>query len=179
MMVLRHSWIVSFFLFLVPAWSLTPPSQPTTTTTKGQCSNLVDVSSRRGLWDRFMVACLLSSSSFVGPAMMVVMMDEDPTSVSSTVALALDMDAFIDQQLDGGAASSSSKSTSPLTEDQALCKYGFPSPATGQACVRAGMSTKRVGSLDAFGNVNRGNFIRCKQVYIDNGTAYEKKTVCD
>ena len=89
-------------------------------------------------------------------------------------AEALDMDAFINQEL-----ADSSNRQQQLSEDEALCNYGFPSKATGEACVRAGMSTKRSGSLDAFGKVDRGDFIRCKQFYKDTGTAYEKVTVCD
>jgi hypothetical protein len=90
-------------------------------------------------------------------------------------ANALDMDAFAKQQLGG-----TNSQPSPLSEDAALCKYGSPAPATGAACERAGLSPQRVGTLDAYGNVDRGDFVRCKQFYDNNNgtTAYEKKTVC-
>ncbi|KAL7566985.1 hypothetical protein ACA910_019914 [Epithemia clementina (nom. ined.)] len=112
--------------------------------------------------------------SIAAPTSVVAVTVMGSGSVVATRVHALDMDSFIEQQL--GASSSSS---AVMTEDQALCKYGFPSKATGEACLRAGMSTKRSGSLDAFGTVDRGDFIRCKQFYNDTGTAYEKVTVCE
>lgn len=67
-----------------------------------------------------------------------------------------------------------------LSEDAALCKYGFPSRATGEACVRAGLPTTRVaGGVDAFGQADRGDFVRCKQFYaLDEKGQYVKKTEC-
>lgn len=97
-------------------------------------------------------------------------------------SLALDMDAFASSQISSTESCNEAvdKRCAPkLTEDQALCKYGYPSKTTGEACVRAGMSTTdRPGELDAFGNIPRGDFVRCKTFYEDTGTKYEKKTVC-
>eukprot|EP00527_Entomoneis_sp_CCMP2396_P007113 CAMPEP_0198142190 /NCGR_PEP_ID=MMETSP1443-20131203/5061_1 /TAXON_ID=186043 /ORGANISM="Entomoneis sp., Strain CCMP2396" /LENGTH=133 /DNA_ID=CAMNT_0043805151 /DNA_START=195 /DNA_END=596 /DNA_ORIENTATION=- len=95
--------------------------------------------------------------------------------VTAPPAHALDMDAFAASSL-----SSSSSSPKTMSEDEALCKYGSPSLLTGEACVRSGLSTKRVGSLNAFGKVDRGDFVRCKQFYGDDGNGgYVKKTECD
>jgi hypothetical protein len=88
----------------------------------------------------------------------------------------LDMDAFAQQEL----AASASASNPTLSGDAALCRYGFPSPETGAACVRAGLPTRRATSgLDAFGKVDRGDFVRCNQFYETNEQgSYVKKTVC-
>lgn len=88
---------------------------------------------------------------------------------------ALDMDAFVQQEL------SKDNAKTQLSQDAALCKYGFPSPATGEACLRAGLPTTRLASgVNAFGQADRGDFVRCKQFYQDNGQGdYVKKTVCD
>jgi len=69
-----------------------------------------------------------------------------------SAANSLDMDAFASQQL-----STSSKGAASLSEDEALCKFGQPSPQRGDACVRAGMPTKpsKKGGVDAFGQVDR------------------------
>jgi len=85
----------------------------------------------------------------------------------------LDMDAFIDREL----ATDNDKGR--LSEDAALCRYGSPSPETGEACVRAGLPTTRKG-VDAFGKADRGDFVRCKQFYEDDGMGnYVKKTACN
>jgi hypothetical protein len=87
-------------------------------------------------------------------------------------AIALDMEAFMTSELQ--------KSNQPkLSDDQLLCQYGAPSRVTGDACIRAGMSTQRTGTLDAFGNADRGDFIRCKTFYEDKGDRYEKRVVCE
>jgi hypothetical protein len=88
-------------------------------------------------------------------------------------AWALDMNAFENSQL--------GKSDQPplLSADEGLCRYGAPGKETGDACVRAGISTKRTGTLDAFGTVDRGDFVRCKTYYDDKGDRYEKRVVCE
>lgn len=62
---------------------------------------------------------------------------------------ALDMDSFIAKELDN------KKEPPKMSDDEALCKYGQPSKATGNACLRAGLSTKRPTGVDAFGTVDR------------------------
>ena len=92
---------------------------------------------------------------------------------TSQPAFSLDMDAFINQEL------AADNNKAQLSEDAALCKYGSPNPETGEACVRAGMPTTRKG-VDAFGKADRGDFVRCKQFYEDDGKGnYVKKTACD
>lgn len=86
---------------------------------------------------------------------------------------ALDMDAFMKKEL-------KVKVEAPqMSEDEGLCRYGAPTKKTGEACVRAGLSTKRAGGVDAFGNINRGDFVRCKTYYEDKGDKYVKKVVCE
>jgi len=96
---------------------------------------------------------------------------------------ALDMDAFINAELDKDDCDPSSKRCIPknkMSDDEALCKFGQPSKERGEACVRAGMSIQlKQGGVDAFGKLNRGDFVRCKQFYdLENG-AYVKKTECN
>ena len=94
---------------------------------------------------------------------------------SSPAWAALDMDAFMNTELQ----ESNTKGKPTLTHDQSLCQYGAPSTETGQACVRANMSTKRTNSLDAFGTVDRGDYVRCRTYYDDKGDRYEKRVVCE
>lgn len=85
-------------------------------------------------------------------------------------ANALDVDNFIQQQLDTSSCDerTSKKCKPQLSEDEAMCRFGQPSPRTGNACVRAGLATSRQGGVDAFGKIDRGDFVRCKGVYVDD-----------
>jgi hypothetical protein len=86
--------------------------------------------------------------------------------ISNDIASALDIDAFMNNELSKPCDPSRDKKCAPkLSEDEALCRFGQPSPATGQACVRAGLSSKRPGGVDAFGKIDRGGFVKCKAVY--------------
>ena len=96
-------------------------------------------------------------------------------------ASALDVDAFISQELskDECDPRTAKKCTKKLTNDEALCKFGQPSKERGDACVRAGQSTKLTkNGVDAYGKVDRGDFQRCKQFYDLEGGKYVEKTVC-
>ncbi len=65
---------------------------------------------------------------------------------------ALDMDAFMAKEL----GNSDKKAEPPkMNDDEALCKFGAPAKKTGEACLRAGLSTKRPSGVDAFGTVDR------------------------
>ena len=99
------------------------------------------------------------------------------TAVTTTLAptpseAALDMDAFANSQL--------TTPSSQMSSDEALCKFGQPSPEKGNACVRAGLSTKSAtpGGVDAFGNVDRGDFVRCQYYYELVNDKYVKKSAC-
>lgn len=53
-----------------------------------------------------------------------------------------------------------------MSEDEALCRFGQPSLAKGDACVRAGLPTAplKKGGVDAFGQVDRydsDEFVGC------------------
>jgi hypothetical protein len=77
----------------------------------------------------------------------------------------LDIDAFMKKELDADGPKVQAK----LSDDEALCRFGAPSKEVGEACVRAGMSTKRPTGVDAFGKVDRGDYVRCKAVWVDPG----------
>jgi hypothetical protein len=68
----------------------------------------------------------------------------------SSPAGALDVDAFMAKELDNKKVVSKE-----MSDDEALCKFGSPSKKVGDACLRAGLSTKRPTGVDAFGNVDR------------------------
>jgi hypothetical protein len=91
-------------------------------------------------------------------------------STSPQSCAALDMDAFARQQLAQESCDDrvSRKCMPQLSEDEALCRFGQPSPKTGEACLRAGMSTKRPTGVDAFGKIDRGEYVRCKVKYVDD-----------
>lgn len=92
---------------------------------------------------------------------------------SSPPAAALDMEAFANRELNADST------TKKMSDDEALCKFGMPSRKTGDACMRAGMSAKRRdGGVDAYGNVDRGSFVRCTASYVDTGTEYKKVVTC-
>ena len=97
------------------------------------------------------------------------------TTATTPPAFSLDMDAFANREL------ATDNDKPQLSEDAALCRFGYPSQKTGDACVRAGLpTTRRVGGVDAFGKADRGDFVRCKQFYeVDGKGNYVKKTTCD
>ena len=87
-----------------------------------------------------------------------------------TAAIALDIDSFMQRELDNGTCNEKidKKCKPKLSDDEALCRFGQPSPETGEACIRAGMSTSRpTGSVDAFGKIDRGDYMRCKAYWVD------------
>ena len=90
-------------------------------------------------------------------------------------AAALDMDAFASSQL-----AKEEPKYKDLSEDEALCKYGSAGPDKGSACQRAGMSTAGKGAkgVDAFGNIDRGDFVRCKREWKVIDGKYEKFDIC-
>jgi len=89
----------------------------------------------------------------------------------SSPACALDMDSFADSAL-------STSKPSNLSPDEALCRFGQPGPQTGDACKRANLSTKRKGAVDAYGNVDRGDYVKCQYYYEIENDQYVKKTKC-
>jgi hypothetical protein len=84
--------------------------------------------------------------------------------------MALDIDSFVQKELDANSCNEKTdkKCMPKLTKDEALCRFGQPSPETGNACVRAGMATTRLTGVDAFGGVDRGNFVKCKPNYVED-----------
>jgi hypothetical protein len=99
-----------------------------------------------------------------------------------TAAMALDMDAFINKELESTTCDEkiNKKCQPKLSDDEALCRFGSPSKATGEACVRAGMPTAKAGGVDAFGKLDRGDFVRCKTIYEDDGgPKFTRKRKCE
>mmetsp|Transcript_16026 Transcript_16026/g.28965 ORF Transcript_16026/g.28965 Transcript_16026/m.28965 type:complete len:178 (-) Transcript_16026:527-1060(-) len=97
------------------------------------------------------------------------------TTVSTTQpARALDFDAFES----GEITKDDTKSKPSLNDDEALCKYGAPGRAMGEACDRAKITRKLPGGVSATGKVDRGEYLVCKYEYpiIDN--KYVKTRVC-
>jgi hypothetical protein len=96
------------------------------------------------------------------------------TSSSSTLpaAEALDIDSFIQKELDDTSTTCNEKTDKKckpkLSTDEALCRFGQPSKSTGDACLRAGLSTKRPSGVDAYGSIDRGNFVKCKPNYVED-----------
>lgn len=96
-------------------------------------------------------------------------------SSSSTTALALDMDAFESNIL----SKDTTNDLSPkLNDDEALCKYGAPGKAMGEACSRAKIQRKLPGKVDATGKVDRGDYLKCRYEYPIIGGEYVKTRVC-
>jgi len=99
------------------------------------------------------------------------------TSVATVVivspVLALDMDAFINKELQ-------QDTPKQVTDDERTCRYAAPGKDKGEACARAGMSTSGRGSkgVDAYGNIDRGDFVRCKTSYPMINGQYVKTVTC-
>lgn len=89
-------------------------------------------------------------------------------------ALALDFDAFESGEISKDTSSSAPK----LNDDEALCKYGAPGKAMGEACERAKIQRKIPGGVDATGKVDRGDYLKCRYEYPIVGGEYVKTRVC-
>lgn len=93
-------------------------------------------------------------------------------STFASPAFCLDMDAFMNAELN-------SDKPKEMTDDERTCKFAAPGPAKGAACERAGMSTAGKGKgVDAFGNIDRGDFVRCKTSYPMIDGKYVKTVTC-
>ena len=89
-------------------------------------------------------------------------------------AFALDMDAFMNSAIQQDVKKE-------ITDDERTCKYAAPGRERGEACVRAGMSTASKsgkGGVDAFGNIDRGDFVRCVTTYPMVDGQYVKTVTC-
>jgi len=94
------------------------------------------------------------------------------TMVVASPALALDMDAFINKELQ-------QDTPTEVTDDQRTCRYAAPGKDKGEACKRAGMSTSGKGNgVDAYGNIDRGDYVRCKTSYPMIDGQYVKTVTC-
>jgi hypothetical protein len=89
---------------------------------------------------------------------------------------ALDYDAFESSIIN----QDTTKYQPKLNNDEALCKYGAPGKAMGEACARANIQRTLPGGVDVTGKVNRGEYLKCRYEYpIDASTGeYVKTRVC-
>jgi len=87
---------------------------------------------------------------------------------------ALDFDSFINSEL------SADQVKKDVTEDEKICKYAAPGKDKGEACARAGIKVegKKRGGVDAYGNIDRGDFVRCKTSYPMIDGKYVKTVTC-
>ena len=85
------------------------------------------------------------------------------TISSSTPVNALDFDAF-----EAAETTKDNQNLLPkLNDDEALCKYGAPGKAMGEACERAKIQRKLPGDVSVTGKVDRGDYLVCKYEYPD------------
>jgi hypothetical protein len=128
---------------MVAAWSSAPPSEKNPS------------SSRRSFFAH------LTTQVAVGASVL---------ATNSQSSVALDMDAFAQKELSSEKCDerTDKKCQPKLTEDQALCRFGQPSKETGAACLRAGMPTKGSSGVDRFGQIDRGDYTRCKTKWVDD-----------
>lgn len=105
----------------------------------------------------------------------IAMVTMASTISTSTTAFALDMDAFESNILSKDATNDISPK---LNDDEALCKYGAPGKAMGEACARANIQRKLPGDVDVSGKVDRGDYLKCRYEYPIIGDKYVKTRVC-
>lgn len=89
-------------------------------------------------------------------------------------AAALDFDAFESSQV----SKDSTAANPELSEDAALCKYGAPGKAMGEACKRANMKPRLPADVRADGKADRGNYTKCVDQYNIEGDKYVKTRLC-
>jgi hypothetical protein len=96
------------------------------------------------------------------------------TVTTPQTARALDFDAFESSLITKDSAVFIPK----LNDDEALCKYGAPGKAMGEACERAGVKRKLPGGVDATGKADRGDYLKCKFEFPVVNGEYVKTRVC-
>ena len=90
-------------------------------------------------------------------------------------ALALDFDAFESSMLSKDWAGSA---PATMGDDEALCRYGAPGRAMGEACDRAKIKPKLPNFVDATGKVDMGDYLRCRNEFPTVNGEYIKTRVC-
>ena len=94
--------------------------------------------------------------------------------IQPNTAAALDFDAFESSQI----SKDSTAANPELSEDAALCKYGAPGKAMGEACKRANMKPRLPADVRADGKADRGNYTKCVDQYNIVGDKYVKTRLC-
>ena len=94
--------------------------------------------------------------------------------IHPNTAAALDFDAFESSQI----SKDSTAANPELSEDAALCKYGAPGKAMGEACKRANMKPRLPADVRADGKADRGNYTKCVDQYNIVGDKYVKTRLC-
>jgi hypothetical protein len=95
-------------------------------------------------------------------------------TTNPSAANALDYDSFESSIISNEERGASMK----LTDDEALCRYGAPGRAMGEACDRAKATPKLPKGVDAAGIVDRGDYLRCRYEYPIVDGEYVKTRVC-
>ena len=96
------------------------------------------------------------------------------TIIQPNTAAALDFDAFESSQISKDASSANPE----LSEDAALCKYGAPGKAMGEACKRANMKPRLPADVNPNGKADRGDYTKCVDQYNIVGDKYVKSRLC-
>jgi len=107
-------------------------------------------------------------------ASFLVAVSATSSSSPAAVVLALDFDAFESSEI----TKDETKSAPVLSDDEALCRYGAPGKAMGEACERAGKKPNLPSFVDATGKVDRGDYLKCRYEYPIVGGEYVKTRVC-
>ena len=112
--------------------------------------------------------------SFLNTSVVAIVGFTGATAISQP-SIALDMDAFMNNEL---AKDSKKEEVKPVNDDATTCRVGAPGKETGDACVRAGLPTTRKTGVDAYGNLDRGDFIRCTTSYKIENDKYMRIVTC-
>jgi hypothetical protein len=95
-------------------------------------------------------------------------------TTNPSTACALDYDSF-----ESSIISDEKRASSPrLSDDEALCRYGAPGRAMGEACDRAKAKPNLPKNVNAAGVVDRGDYLRCRYEYPIVDGEYVKTRVC-
>lgn len=94
--------------------------------------------------------------------------------IDPQAASALDFDAFESSQISKDSQSTNTE----LSDDEALCKYGAPGKAMGEACKRANMKPRLPSDVRADGKADRGDYVKCVDQWSIVSDKYVKTRVC-
>ena len=97
-----------------------------------------------------------------------------PASATAFLLALLDFDAFESSEI----TKDEKKSAPILSNDEALCRYGVPGKAMGEACDQVGKKPNLPSFVDATEKVDRGDYLRCRYKFPILGGEHVKTRVC-